>query len=89
MNDAKIRVNIVNGHLDLVIAHSGTVKWINKIIKWNGEKRKTIVVDDILEGYYKQHKLFTFYTVLRSGHMVPADNPVAMEWILKHFIEGL
>ncbi|EAL39488.2 AGAP011443-PA [Anopheles gambiae str. PEST] len=43
----------------------------------------------IIEGYRSRYSdRFTHYTVLRAGHMVPADNPSAMLHILHRHVGG-
>lgn len=88
LNETSVQVNIVTGQLDLIVATPGTVKWVKKM-KWSGAKeykaakRHAIAIDSILEGYYKSLGNFTFYWVNRAGHMVPLDNPKAMNYLLQ------
>lgn len=88
LEETSIEVNIITGQLDLIVATSGTVDWVNKV-KWAGasayaaSERKIMGVNDVLEGYYKKHNKFALYWVNRAGHMVPSDNPAAMDWILR------
>lgn len=88
LNETSIQVNIITGQLDLIVATPGTVEWVEKV-QWPGaqgfgdSKRSPIGVNYVLEGYYKQHNNFALYWINRAGHMVPADNPGAMDWILQ------
>lgn len=88
LNETSIEVNIITGQLDLIVATPGTVKWVKKL-KWPGAidyktaDRKIILVDNVLEGYYKKQGNFGFYWINRSGHMVPLDNPNAMDYLLR------
>ena len=88
LNETTIDVSIITGQLDLVAATPGTVKWVSKV-KWEGREefyasaRKPIAVHGIQEGFYKEHANLAFYWIHRAGHMVPFDNPAAMEFILK------
>ena len=81
---------MISGQLDLICATPGTVKWVNNM-KWNGAKnyqespRDAVGVNGIIEAYSRREDNFSFWTILRSGHMVPFDNPVAMSHILKEF----
>lgn len=81
---------MISGHLDLICATPGTVKWVNNM-KWSGASnykaapRETVSVNGVIEGYSRREDNFSMYWILRSGHMVPYDNPVAMSHILKEF----
>lgn len=88
LNETSIEVVIITGQLDLIVATPGTINWVDQL-KWNGVEgykaasRNGISVDNILEGYQKKFEKFSVYWVNRSGHMVPADNPAAMGYIMR------
>lgn len=88
MNETSIDVHIVTGQLDLIVATPGTITWVEKV-RWPGAEqyqknyRKPIIVDGIVEGYQKIQNKFTLHWINRAGHMVPFDNPMAMNVILK------
>ena len=88
LNETSVEVNIITGQLDLIVDTPGTMRWVNRL-KWNeavGFKnavRRPIYVESILEGFYKNYDKFTLFWINRAGHMVPADNPIAMDFILK------
>lgn len=88
LNETAIEVNIITGQLDLIVATPGTIEWVQKV-QWPGSasfvdsERKVLGVNNVLEGYYKKHNQFALYWINRAGHMVPADNPGAMDWILQ------
>lgn len=91
LNNTQVEVLCITGQLDLIVATPGTVMWVDRL-KF-GEKetyvandRLGISVDGILEGYYKTAGRFHMYWINRSGHMVPADNPAAMKFILDRVI---
>ncbi|XP_058799346.1 retinoid-inducible serine carboxypeptidase-like [Phymastichus coffea] len=91
LNETNIKVFVFNGQLDLIINTPGTLSWIEKLNwkysdVWLKSKRLPLVVNNIIEGYSKGYGNFKFYWVNRSGHMIPADNPVAMESILRDLI---
>lgn len=81
-------MNIITGQLDLIVATPGTNAWVKKI-QWPGSidyqtsPRNPLLVDSVIEGYYTRHNRFTMYWINRAGHMVPFDNPQAMDYILK------
>lgn len=88
LNETNIEVIIITGQLDLIVATPGTVEWVKKV-RWSGAEaykassRMAFGVNGILEGYYKKHEKFSMYWINRSGHMVPFDNPPAMDYILR------
>ncbi|KAL3279830.1 hypothetical protein HHI36_017335 [Cryptolaemus montrouzieri] len=92
LNETNIEVVVYNGELDLIVDTPGTMKWVNRL-KWNGAEEwnstthKPMFVNGTIEGFYKKVKNFTFYWVSRAGHMVPCDNPHAMEHILEKTIK--
>ncbi|KAF7988459.1 hypothetical protein HCN44_001032 [Aphidius gifuensis] len=93
LNETNLEIFVFTGQLDLIVATPGTLAWV-EALKWHGKKkwetseRKTVVVDNIIEGYVKEYSNFKMYWINRSGHMVPADNPSAMKQILKHLTKG-
>lgn len=91
LNNTMVEVVVITGQLDLIVATPGTVMWVDRL-KFNekptyvSNNRVGMSVDNILEGYYKTAGRFSMYWINRSGHMVPADNPAAMKFILDRFI---
>lgn len=51
--------------------------------KYNKAPRQPILVNYIVEGFEKSAGNFYMFWVNYAGHMVPADNPHAMSYILK------
>jgi hypothetical protein len=54
---------------------AGTVEWVDKLKfegaeDWKLTNRKPIVVNDVVEGYYKKLGNLGMYWVDRAGHMV-------------------
>lgn len=86
-------MSIVSGQLDLIVATPGTVKWVNNLNsiysdKYKSNDRSPMIVDDVLEGYIRRAGPFSMYWVDRAGHMVPADNPAAMKFILQYVTDN-
>lgn len=85
-----MKVGVFSGQLDLICATLGSVNWIDRM-QWSYKQdylnapREAITVDRVLEGYVKTAGNFSMFWVNRAGHMVPADNPAAMSFILKKF----
>lgn len=91
LNNTLIDVVVITGQLDLIVATPGTVMWVDRLKfpekpEYVAFKRAAIPVGGILEGYQKHAGRFSMYWVNRSGHMVPADNPAAMKYILDKVI---
>ncbi|XP_034098409.2 retinoid-inducible serine carboxypeptidase-like isoform X2 [Drosophila albomicans] len=90
LDETPIRVGIFSGVLDIICATPGTVNWIDRM-SWRSKQsyvdatRRPIRIDGFLEGYEKQGGNFSMFWVLRSGHSVQVDNPVAMSHILREF----
>ncbi|XP_044735686.1 retinoid-inducible serine carboxypeptidase-like isoform X2 [Chrysoperla carnea] len=89
LNTTSIRVQVVSGVLDLIVDTPGTYQWVkdmhfkDKEIFFNAT-RYPVTVNNYIEAYYMRYNTFSLYWVLRSGHMVPADNPNAMAKILEN-----
>jgi serine carboxypeptidase 1 len=88
LNKTEIHVVVVTGVLDLIVATPGTLEWVDKLqwpnaTPYHASEREGLGVNGVLEGYYKKYDKFSMYWALRSGHMVPADNPAAMSHILR------
>lgn len=87
LDETNVKVAVFTGQLDLIVATPGTVEWINRL-DWAGlsgylkAKRTSIVVDKYIEGYQRKNLNFAVYWANRAGHMVPADNPAFMDYVL-------
>jgi serine carboxypeptidase 1 len=93
LNTTDLNVAVYNGQLDLIVDTPGTVEWVDKLKfegaeDWKLTNRKPIVVNDVVEGYYKKLGNLGMYWVDRAGHMVPRDNPAAMEFIIEDVASG-
>ncbi|XP_044258960.1 uncharacterized protein LOC123007630 [Tribolium madens] len=93
LNTTNIQVAVYNGQLDLIVDTPGQMQWLNNLKfsgleEWKTAERKTIGVNDIVEGYYKKVGNLAMYWVDRAGHMVPRDNPAAMNFILQDMTNG-
>ncbi|CAG9833774.1 unnamed protein product [Diabrotica balteata] len=90
LNTTDLVVAVYNGQLDLIVDTPGTYNWVENIAfkgkdEWEHAERIEIYneIDYIQQGYYKRSKKFAFYWANLAGHMVPSDNPTAMEFILR------
>lgn len=96
-----LRVHIVSGQLDLIVATPGTVEWVRQL-RWPGaadfqrQPRCLLVTagldgaggQEMVQGYAKRFGPLAYYAVERAGHMVPLDNAAGMEAILRR-VTGL
>lgn len=91
LNNTSVDVVVITGQLDLIVATPGNVVWVEKL-KWNGRNdylnapRTAVGAKGILEGYQKSYGKLSVYWALRAGHMVPADNPSLMDYILQKHV---
>lgn len=91
LNNTSVDVVIITGQLDLIVSTPGNVVWVEKL-KWNGRNeylnalRTGVGANGILEGYQKSYGKLSVYWALRAGHMVPADNPELMNYILQKHV---
>lgn len=80
LKETNLTVCVFTGQLDLIVDTPGTLIWAERL-QWSGAQqwlsaeRSSVVIDGIIEGYKKTYRNFHFYWLLRSGHMVPTDNP--------------
>ncbi|XP_055621194.1 retinoid-inducible serine carboxypeptidase-like isoform X2 [Toxorhynchites rutilus septentrionalis] len=88
LNNTGLDVVVITGQLDLIVATPGNVIWLEKL-QWDGRNgylaapRNGVGPQGFLEGYQKSFGKLHMYWALRAGHMVPADNPVVMDYILR------
>jgi vitellogenic carboxypeptidase-like protein len=90
------KVLIYNGLLDVIIASSVTMDWVDKM-EWQyanelrGAERKIWKVKDDdkeVAGYIKQAHSFFLAWVRNAGHMVPSDQPRAAFDLIDRFISA-
>lgn len=87
---AGVNVTVYNGQLDLIVDTMGQEHWVKKL-KWTGlptfnNLRWTALDDPASQGetgaFYKSHKNFAFYWMLKAGHMIPSDQgPMAFQML--------
>ncbi|CAG9863125.1 unnamed protein product [Phyllotreta striolata] len=88
LNETDIQVSVYTADFDLICNTLGTMAWIYNMNwkdkeNWNKATRVPYAVDGYYQGYEKKFNNFALYWVVRSGHMVPADNPAGMYHILQ------
>ncbi|KAJ0058334.1 hypothetical protein NL108_013280 [Boleophthalmus pectinirostris] len=78
---AGVNVTVYNGQLDLIVDTMGQEQWV-KTLTWEGlsyfNKLRWTPLDDpsspgVTGAFYKNYKNFTFYWILKAGHMIPSD----------------
>ncbi|XP_032394534.1 retinoid-inducible serine carboxypeptidase isoform X2 [Etheostoma spectabile] len=87
---AGVNVTIYNGQLDLIVDTMGQELWVKKL-KWEGlpgfNKLRWTPVDDptspgVTGAFCKTYKNFSFYWILKAGHMIPSDQgPMALQML--------
>ncbi|XP_078455979.1 retinoid-inducible serine carboxypeptidase [Lampetra planeri] len=74
-----VKVTVYNGQLDLIVDTLGQESWVQKM-KWPGldafnelkwSPLSLVSSDNV--AYHKSYGNFTFYWILKAGHMVPLD----------------
>ncbi|XP_033631003.1 retinoid-inducible serine carboxypeptidase-like isoform X1 [Asterias rubens] len=81
LNSSKLSVVVYSGQLDLIVDTVGTEAWVKKL-QWPGlpvynntSWKPVFVVPDKPAAFRKQYKNFSFYWIMKAGHMVPSDAP--------------
>lgn len=68
---------------------TGASNWVHKL-NWNGRvslsHAKRHSIRGVRNGYYKDTKQLSFWSVFGAGHWVPEENPTAMEHILEYLM---
>ncbi|XP_046893949.1 retinoid-inducible serine carboxypeptidase [Hypomesus transpacificus] len=88
--DVGVNVTVYNGQLDLIVDTMGQEEWVKKL-KWAGlqgfNKLKWTPLDDpespgMTGAFCKTYKNFSFYWILKAGHMIPSDQgPMALQML--------
>uniref|UniRef100_A0A023GNA5 Carboxypeptidase n=1 Tax=Amblyomma triste TaxID=251400 RepID=A0A023GNA5_AMBTT len=93
LNETDIKIAVYSGQLDLIVDALGTLQWMEQL-KWPGMKefqtatKEPMVVQGETAGYHKVFKNLALYWVLKAGHMVPADAPLAAQSMARHITMG-
>ncbi|XP_037796066.1 retinoid-inducible serine carboxypeptidase-like isoform X1 [Penaeus monodon] len=92
LNTTSMSVVVYNGQLDLIVDTPGVEKWVEGMnwagtSQWISAARKPIESSaGVTEAFSKNFKNFTFYWILKAGHMVPADaGDIAMK-VMKEIV---
>ncbi|XP_013187348.1 uncharacterized protein LOC106132467 [Amyelois transitella] len=87
LQNTNVTVSIYNGNLDAVSNTPGQLEWINNLV-WSGRfefdnsTRQTLVVDRLVQGYFKETAKLKFYWINVAGVSVPYDSRRAMRIVL-------
>jgi len=85
------KVVVFNGQLDLIVDTIGTNVWVQKL-KWGGlqnwnDAQRVPLYDHgkypLTGAFKKEYKNFSYYWIMRAGHMVPHDQPEMGRTMLK------
>uniref|UniRef100_A0A2A4K3U2 Uncharacterized protein n=1 Tax=Heliothis virescens TaxID=7102 RepID=A0A2A4K3U2_HELVI len=91
LQNTELTVSIYNGNLDAVSNTPGQLEWVDNL-QWPGQAefkaqpRETLVVNRLVEGYFRQTARLQFYWVNAAGQYTPLDNPAAMNVILSRIL---
>ncbi|XP_028310554.1 retinoid-inducible serine carboxypeptidase [Gouania willdenowi] len=87
---AGVNVTVYNGQLDLIVDTIGQELWVKRL-KWAGlpafNKLRWTPLDDptspgLTGAFFKAYKNFSFYWILKAGHMIPSDQgPMALQML--------
>ncbi|KAJ0177784.1 hypothetical protein K1T71_006657 [Dendrolimus kikuchii] len=87
LNNTDLKIVVYNGNLDAVTPLAGASNWVHKL-KWPGAagfaRTKRQKIHGNSNGFYKEFKQLSFWSVFGAGHWVPEENPEAMEQILQY-----
>ncbi|XP_026733002.1 serine carboxypeptidase-like 51 [Trichoplusia ni] len=87
LQNTDVAVSIYNGNLDAVSNTPGQLEWINNL-KWSGQDdfkktlRGTLIVNSLVEGYFRETPRLKFYWMNAAGQSVPLDSPSAINVVL-------
>ena len=86
-----MKVMIYNGQDDLIVNTPGIEAMITKlnVSGFAGAKKQNWSVGGEIVGYAQNSGNFTFVVVLKSGHMVPYDQPVNAKDMVGRFVNNL
>ncbi|KAM6904748.1 retinoid-inducible serine carboxypeptidase [Xenentodon cancila] len=87
---AGVNVTVYNGQLDLIVDTMGQELWVKRL-KWEGlpgfNKLRWTPLDDpaspgVTGAFCKTYQNFSFFWILRAGHMIPSDQgPMALQML--------
>ena len=91
LNNLPIKVIVYNGQWDLIVNILGTSKWVNRLSyegvdRFKTSPKKVLLSDNEVLGYFKSHNKFSFYWILKAGHMVPKDAVKATLTMLENIL---
>ncbi|KAM3964303.1 uncharacterized protein ACR2FA_001796 [Aphomia sociella] len=84
-------VTIYNGNLDAVSNTPGQLEWVENL-EWSGKEeflsspRHTLIVNGLVEGYFRESSKLQFYWMNAAGLAVPFDSPVAIRRVLERIL---
>lgn len=86
-----------SGNIDAVVPTDGTLGWINSlnrtvVTEWRqfnvSDWNETTNPNPQVGGWIENYEDLTFVSINGAGHMVPADRPDAIGYVVKHFINN-
>ncbi|KAJ3470121.1 hypothetical protein MRS44_000220 [Fusarium solani] len=97
LDSGKVRVLVLNGHLDALTLTPGQIRVFDKV-PWRGQvdyrqqewREWTLAnpIHGVSRGAVKNSTNLKFITFENAGHMVPGDDPAAASWHLTEWLHG-
>ncbi|XP_045447587.1 retinoid-inducible serine carboxypeptidase-like [Melitaea cinxia] len=91
LENTNLTVAIYNGNLDAVSNTPGQLEWVNNL-RWSGQaqflnaSRQTLVINGLVEGYFRESERLRFYWINVAGQLVPLDNSLAIRRVLNRIL---
>ncbi|XP_073516497.1 retinoid-inducible serine carboxypeptidase [Phyllobates terribilis] len=92
---AGINVTVYNGQLDLIVDTVGQESWVKRLQWRRLEEFRSLhwrplhLSEGETVAFYKSLDNFSFYWILKAGHMVPADQPWTSLQMLRMIMDQL
>ncbi|XP_063822509.1 uncharacterized protein LOC135072501 isoform X1 [Ostrinia nubilalis] len=93
LENTNLTVTIYNGNLDAVSNTPGQLEWVDNL-EWSGQgeflisSRQTLIVNGLIEGYFRETDKLKFYWMNAAGVSVPLDSPVGMRRIVQRIVDS-
>lgn len=92
LNSTDLKVTVYTGQLDLIVDSIGTENWVDSM-NWSGMTNFISRDKEVFRGgfgapraFVKKEKNFSFYWILKAGHMIPSDADTVATEMLKDII---
>ncbi|CAK1540402.1 unnamed protein product [Leptosia nina] len=88
LNSTNVTVTIFNGNLDAVSNTPGQLEWVDNLnwpgkANFTGSFRQTLIINNLIEGYFRETSQLNFYWINVAGQSTLLDNPIATKKMLE------